>query len=67
MTLDFLEDAIETLDEGGFSYVIVIQPKHSQTVRVISDLDNWGTARPDISVKDDVLQLLDVTAFEGRN
>jgi hypothetical protein len=67
MSLDFLEDAIDKLDEGEFSYVVILQPKSGACARVLSDLGGWHTARDDISLKEDIHQLLDATALRGKD
>lgn len=63
MTLDFLQDAVEQFEHAGYPYLIIIQPPHGQNALVKSNLDGWKTGKTRATVKEDILQLLDVTAF----
>jgi len=65
MTQDFLEDAVDLLKKEGFSYLIVIQPPSGGSALVKSDLDGWKSGVPSKTIKEDIQQLLDVTAFDN--
>ena len=63
MTHDFIEDAIEVLEKSGYPYLIVIECPNGKGAHVRSDIGKWKTGKPYISIREDIHQRLDVTAF----
>ena len=67
MTSDFIDDAIDALNEEGFSYMIILQPKNGKSARVLGDLEEWKTGKQGVGVREDIHQLLNATVFRERN
>ena len=64
MTNDFVEDLAEALDKEGWPYLIVVAPPGCPFAQVRADLGGWKPARPEVGVREDLHQLLDVTVFD---
>ena len=65
MTSDFLDDAVDALELEEAAYLIVVQSPGGCAARVLCNLKEgrWKPSHPSLSVKDDILQLLGVSAF----
>lgn len=59
MTNDFLDALSEACEREGVPFIAIVGTKDGSSARVRSFLENWHTSRPDISVRDDLHQLLD--------
>lgn len=64
MTNDFVDQLEEACEKEEVPYLVVVQAKDGNAAEVRSDLDGWKTCNIRVSVREDILQLLEVTAFD---
>lgn len=66
MTSDFIDDLARACQKEGCPYILIVQEPSGRAVEVKSHLDNWDTCDEGKTIREDIHQLLDVTAFNDQ-